>query len=213
VTKLEGVGSKTAPIIIADGAVQWRVKWTCQSGHLLVRVPARARPLVEAGCPGADTAHATKTGAIGLEVTADGSWQLQVEQLVDVPLNEPPLPAMGAPGARAVRTGSFYRMDQVGSGSVTIYRLADGTHALRLDNFFVTANSDLEIQFSSLEAPSSTEQFTKAPRSTSVSSLDVTTGSMNFFVPNGVDPGQYRSVVIWCERLNSAYAAATLRPV
>jgi len=28
-----------------------------------------------------------------------------------------------------------------------------------------------------------------------------------------VDPTQYRSFVIWCEVANSAYSAATLRPV
>jgi hypothetical protein len=33
---------------------------------------------------------------------------------------------------------------------------------------------------------------------------------MNFLVPAGVDPSRYRSVVIWCPLITSAYAAATL---
>lgn len=35
---------------------------------------------------------------------------------------------------------------------------------------------------------------------------------MNFAVPAEVDPAQYRSVVIWCPLIDSAYAAATLVP-
>ena len=214
VTKLEGVGPMTTPTFtIDDDAVQWRAKWTCAAGQLVVRAPSRPRPLIDGRCPGTDVGYGIKTGSTSLEVTAEGPWQLQIQQQVDIPLSEPPLPAMTAPGATAVAAGSFYRIDQVGTGTVTLYRLADDTFALRLDNFFVTANSDLEIQLSPLDAPTSTEQFTKAPRSASISSLDVTTGSLNFAVPDGVNPNQYKSVVIWCERLFSAYAAATLRPV
>ncbi len=212
VTKLEGVGPMTTPsFTIAGEAVQWRARWSCGTGRLVVRAPDRPRPLIDGGCPGPDLAYATKPGAMSLRVEADGPWRLEVEQQVDVPLNEPPLPAMTAPGAVAVATGSFYRIDQVGTGMVTVYRLADGTYALRLDDFFVTANSDLEIQFSPLPAPTSTEQVSKA-RSRTVSALDVTAGSLNFKVPPGLDPTQHKSVVIWCDRLFSAYAAATLRP-
>jgi hypothetical protein len=213
VTKLDGTGSMTAPAFsVSADALQWRVKWTCQSGHILVSAPEQRRPIVDAACPGSDTGYGIQKGSVALQVTATGPWQMVVDQQVDVPLIEPPLPTMTAAGARPVLTGSLYRIDQVGSGTVTVYRLADGSHAIRLDNFFVTANSDLELQFSALDAPRSTKQVTDNPRSPSVASLDVTTGSLNFSVPAGVDPTQYRSFVIWCEVANSAYAAATLRP-
>ena len=209
---LEGVGAATTrPLRIDGGAFQWRLKWSCQSGHLVVQAPGRPRPLVDARCPGNDTAYATQSGNMSLRVKADGPWKLEVEQQLDVPLDEPPLPLMAAPGTAAVATGSFYRVDQVGQGSVTVYRLADNTHALRLDDFYVTPNRDLEIRLSPLPAPRSTDQFTSAP-SALVAMLDVTAGSMNFTVPPGVDPRQYRSVVIWCEQLHTAYAAASLTP-
>ena len=213
VTRLDGTGSMTAPAFsVSADALQWRVKWTCQTGHIVVSAPEQRRPIVDAACPGSDTGYGIQKGNVGLQVTATGPWQMVVDQQVDVPLFEPPLPAMTAPGARPVLTGSLYRIDQVGSGTVTVYRLADGSHAVRLDNFFVTANSDLELQFSPLDAPRSTKQVTDNPRSPSIASLDVTTGSLNFRVPVGVDPTQYRSFVIWCEVANSAYSAATLRP-
>jgi hypothetical protein len=213
VGKLEGTGTMTGPSLAVNAdALQWRVKWTCQSGHLLVRAPQQGRPVVDAACPGTDTGYGIQNGNVSLEVTAGGPWQLQVDQQVDVPLREPPLPAMTAPGARPILSGSLYRIDQVSTGTVTIYRLPDGQYAVRLDDFFVTANSDLELQFSPLEAPHTTKQIADNARSASIASLDVTAGSLNFSVPAGVDPTQYRSFVIWYEVANSAYSAATLRP-
>jgi len=212
VTTLTGVGPMTAPAFdIAGDAVQWRVKWTCQAGHVSVVVPGRSRPVVDANCPGAGTGYATATGSVSLAVAAEGAWELQVDQQVDVPLNEPPLPAMTAPGAVRVSSGTFYRIDQTGTGTVTLYHLADGTYALRLDDFFVTANSELEVKLSALEEPKTSRQFADAP-SALVSPLEVTVGSLNFALPADVDPTQYKSVVIWCRLINSAYSGATLRP-
>ena len=42
---------------------------------------------------------------------------------------------MSAPGAAKVATGDFYRIDQFGNGQVGIYRLPNGSYALRLENF------------------------------------------------------------------------------
>ncbi len=212
VTTLEGVGPMTTEAFAVDaGAIQWRVTPTCQTGRLVVRAPGPAAAVVDAECPKPEIGYGIETGSVALEVSADGPWQLQIEQQVDVPLTEPPLPAMSAPGA-AVVSGSFYRVDQVGMGTVTIYRLPDGSYALRLDDFFVTANVDLELQFSMLEAPQTTEEVRDA-RSGSIASLDVTAGSLNFAVPPDLDPTKFNSLVIWCELTRNAYAAATLQPV
>ena len=212
VSTLDGTGSMpTQSFTIASGAIQWRVKWTCRTGHLLVQPAGASRPIVNSQCPGGDAGYGTQTGQVTLQVTADGPWQLQVEQQVDVPLAEPPLPAMTAPAAEKVATGGFYRIDQFGDGQVTIYRLPNGSYALRLEQFYVTPNTDLEVQLNSLAAPHTTDEVAHAT-SKSVASLDVTAGSMNFTLPPGVNPTQYHSVVIWCERLFSAYAAATLTP-
>ncbi|HEX2048623.1 MAG TPA: DM13 domain-containing protein [Acidimicrobiales bacterium] len=210
-TTLEGSGpTTTTPFNVAEDALQWRVKWTCETGRLLVRVPGQARPVVDAACPGSDVGYGVRKGPVALDVRADGPWTMVVDQQVDVPLHEPPLPVMTAPGTRRVLTGSLYRIDQVGTGTVDFYRLEDGRYALRLDSFFVTANIDLELRLSPLEAPQSTEQYMNAP-SVWVAPLDVTTGSLNFTVPADVDPTRYRSIVVWCPIIDSAYAAATLR--
>lgn len=207
-----GEGSMTTPAFtIVDGALQWRAKWSCESGKLVVEAPRQGPPLVDATCPGSDAGYAIQSGRTSLDVHADGPWQLEIEQQIDVPLHEPPLPAMTAPSTVRVATGSFYDIDQSGRGRVAIYRLADDTYALRLDDFFVTPNVDLEVRLSPLVAPQSTEEYRSAP-SALIARLDVTAGSMNFAVPETIDPTQYRSVVIWCPPVQSAYAAATLAP-
>lgn len=211
VDTFQGVGSMTTPVFTIDeGALQWRAKWSCQSGQLVLDAPAHPQPLVDATCPGTEAGYSVHTGRMSLNIRADGAWQLQIEQQVDVPLNEPPLPAMTA-GAVEVATGRFHNIDQSGRGRVTIYRLADDTYAVRLDDFFVTPNVDLELRLSPLQAPQSTDDYLSAP-SALVAFLDVTAGSMNFAVPPTIDPTQYRSVVIWCPPLDSAYAAASLTP-
>ena len=213
VKTLEGEQPTTSPLTINEDAMQWRVRGVCQSGRLVVTVPGRPKPVLEAPCTGADTpfGYATKAGAINLKVAAEGPWKLHVEQQVDVPLEEAPLPAMSAPGTKAVFKGDFYRMDQTGKGTITVDRLVDGSHALRLDDFFVSANVDLEITFSPLEAPRTTPEF-MGTSWVKAAPLDITAGSLNFNGPADVDPASYKSVVIWCPLINSAYAAATLQP-
>ncbi|MGH9077329.1 MAG: hypothetical protein ACRDY0_07735, partial [Acidimicrobiales bacterium] len=86
------MGQKVPPrFIIGDGALQWRIVWTCGSGHLTVDTSAQARrPLVSASCPGTGIGYGTQTGPIDLSVDSAGAWQLQIDQEVDVPLEEAP---------------------------------------------------------------------------------------------------------------------------
>jgi hypothetical protein len=212
VTTAEGEGSRVLdPLTVGPDAIQWRVNATCEGSSISLRVEGAAKPLATGDCGAPVVGYGTQAGEVQLSVDSDGPWALQVEQQIDLPLVEPPLPAMTAPGATTVATGDFYRLDQREAGTVTIYQLADGSHALRLDEFFVTPNIDLEIHLSPLEAPQSTAEFMAAP-SVEVAPLDVTAGSMNFTVPAEIDPAAYGSVVIWCPLIDSAYAAATLVP-
>lgn len=207
-------GDGTAPDRVAtrigERALQWRVRWTCERGTLEVTRADDPDPIVSGDCDG-DTGpgYATATGDVALQVVADGPWELQVDQQVDVPLVEPPLPEMQDPGAEVVARGTFYDIDQTGRGEVVVYRLPDGQYALRLEDFFVSPNVDLEVRLSPLPAPRTTQEYQSADAAL-VQVLEPTTGSMNLRVPEGVDPTAYASVVIWCPPVLSAYAAASL---
>ena len=207
---LQGSGSAAAPALTIDGgATQWRIRWSCDRGGLLVRMAGRARPLLDRHCPGSGDAYASTTGLVRLQVEATGSWNLEAQQDVDLPLDEP-LPAEATqPGSAVTASGAFYRIDQVGQGRAVVYRLASGANLLRLDDFYVSPNTDLEVRLSPVVAPRSTAEFFNAP-SVRVAPLDITAGSMNLQIPDGIDLSRFRSIVIWCERLHSAYAAASL---
>lgn len=209
VEDLAGDGTASQTVAIDEGALQWRVTWRCERGTFEVRSSADGEPLAEASCPAEDVGYSVETGQLTLDITADGPWELAVEQQVDVPLEEAPLPAMSAADTVQVAAGTFYDIDQTGRGSVAIYRFADGRQALRLEDFFVTQNVDLEIHLSALEAPQTTEEFLRSPAE-EVADLEVTAGSMNFLLPDTVDLEAYQSIVIWCPPLNTAYAAAAL---
>lgn len=211
VGRFRGAGTSAPGLFrISAGAIQWRVSWTCEQGRFTVRTVRAARPLIDEPCAGRGRRELTRLPAGGLQVEAGGPWTARVEQQVDVPLVEPPLAAMRASGTRTVATGSFYRIDQVGRGRLTVYRLASGRYALRLQDFYVSANIDLELRLSPLRRPRTTRRYLSAPARLAAP-LDVTTGSMNFVLPRGVDPRRYRSIVVWCPIITSAYAAATLR--
>ena len=211
VTTLEGSGSTTSKPFTIDGeAVDWRVTSSCDGGRLVVRSPEEARPLVDAECP-QGVGYSDRTGSTRLDVSADGRWSLEVAQRIEIPLVEPPLPEMTAPGASAVGAGSFYKVDRVGAGTVTIYEQADGRYSVRLEDFWVTPKSSLQLRLSAAASPVTTKDYLGAP-SQLLAAMDVTAGSLNYSPPGGVDPADFRSVVVWSPLDNHVYAAARLEP-
>lgn len=211
VTVLTGTGSSTSvPFTIDPAASDWQVTWSCDAGHILVRAPGQRQAVVDANCP-QGVGHGDRGGPTRLEVTADGPWRLEVAQRIDTPLVEPPAPAMTAPGATTVATGSFYKVDKVGAGKVAIYEQADGRYSVRLEHFWVNPKTSLQLRLSTAESPKTSKEYLSA-RSELLAVLDVTAGSVNYSAPVGAEPAGFRSVVIWSPSDNSVYAAARLEP-
>jgi hypothetical protein len=212
---LSGTGNASRSVTIAADSLQWRIDWRCDQGLLSVAVQpsgGRRQTAVQNGaCPGPGAGYAVDSGRFTVTVSASSAWNLVIEQELDRPAADPPLPSMSAPGSAVLATGSFYGIDQQGQGTAHLYRLADGSYALRLEDFYVTPNTDFEIRLSVLAHPTSTPQYVSNP-SVSIAPLPITAGSLNFPIPHGIDPLAYHSVVIWCDRLTSAYAAATMQP-
>ena len=119
-------GSGTPAFSIDENAIQWRVRWTCDSGRFVVRSAAKPEPLIDAPCSGTSSRTLTSKPGPNLRIEAGNDFTARVEQQVDVPLVEPPLPAMSARRhADGRRRARFYRMDQVGRGRMTVYRLGE----------------------------------------------------------------------------------------
>lgn len=207
VTAVEGEGATSVPITIDERAIDWRVSWSCDTGRLRIAARGQARPVVDAACPGG-VGFGHGTGPTELEVTADGPWSVEVAQRIDIPLVEPPLPAMTAPGTEVVAIGTFRKAERVGAGTVTIYEIGNG-YWVRLDDFWVNPNSALQLRLSDAESPDTAERF-RGGRSQLLAALDVTSGSLTYQVPAGVDAEGFRSVVVWSPVDGEVYAAAPL---
>ena len=207
VTSVQGEGATSVPITIDERAIDWRVNWSCDGGRLRIAARDEARPVVDARCPGG-VGFGHGTGPTELEVRADGGWSIEVAQRIDIPLVEPPAPAMTDPETEIVATGTFRKAARVAAGKVTIYEIDDG-YWVRLDDFWVNPKSALQLRLSDEESPETAEEFLGA-RSQLLTSLDVTSGSLNYQAPAGVDAEGFRSVVVWSPADNTVYAAAPL---
>ncbi len=211
VTSFAGRGTVARTVNISKGAIQWRARWRCTSERLSLVIsppPRSGSARAEGDCPGE---HAwVADGRRELRVKGGtGPWRVNVEQEVDTALHELPLPAMEASGTKVLARGDFYKIERKGLGSATLYRLADGRLALRMEGFRTDANTDLLVWLSKARRPRTTKAAFNS-RHRDVAPLKSTLGDQNYLLPRGVDAAKVRSIVIWCEPVQIAYTAATL---
>lgn len=210
VATLSGTGTQDYDVIILPTAIQWRVRWSCETGALRIETtppPRRGGPLVETGCPGRAEAFSIQTGPTHLGVEASGPWRVIVDQQVDTPLAEPPPP--GAASATVLAEGSFYDIERQGRGRALLYRFADDRRILRFEDFEVSQNTDLFVWLSEASSPGTSAEATSAPK-VQIANLKSTVGSQNYELPADIPTERVRSVVIWCEPVAVAYSAAAM---
>lgn len=213
VTTLSGAGpSRTEPFPILPGAIQWRARWQCESGPLRITTvppPRRGTPLVEGACPGKGEGYSIVTGAVRLVIEAAGRWDVTVDQQLDTPLREPPLEGMQS--APVLAQGDFFNVEMEGKGTARLYRLPDGTHALRFEGFEVSNNTDLFLWLSEAPSPRTSAEAVASPHVV-LGNLKSTVGDQNYILPANLPPERVRSIVIWCAPVSIAYIAAVLAP-
>ena len=96
-----------------------------------------------------------------------------------------------------------------GSGRAAIYRLADGSHVLRLEDFSVTNGPDLRVMLAAHPDP----QTSNALHSQAVIELEPlkgNQGNQNYLIPAGVDIAGQGSVVIYCQPFSVIFSVAPL---
>ncbi len=199
---------------ISKNAFQWRVKWSCETGTIRINStppPVPNKPeqmLVDDKCPGHGEGFGRQTGDVRVNVQASGPWKATVEQQVDTPLDEPPLPEMAT--ARVLGKGSFYNVDKTGKGTVTLYQLPDGCRALRIEpGFEVTNDPDLVVWLSAISNPKTSKEMADAPHA-EISALKSTRGSQNYILPDNLPIPEVRSVGLFCVPVPAIYVAAAL---
>lgn len=107
--------------------------------------------------------------------------------------------------------GSFVDADAIhkGSGTATIYQLADGSHVLRFEDFSVTNGPGLHVLLSAHPEPRSSGE-TKDSGYLDLGALKGNQGDQNYAIPAGTDLSAYQSVVIYCYPFNVVFSTATI---
>lgn len=111
-----------------------------------------------------------------------------------------------------VKTGQFRDGDgfHKGSGQVTIYKQADGTYLLRLENFKATNGPDLHVYLSPAADPKSNSEVV-IPGYVDLAVLKGNIGNQNYVIPAEVDLTKQNSVIIWCKAFSVVFSVAPLQ--
>ena len=111
--------------------------------------------------------------------------------------------------AKVLAKGEIHNADKTGSGTATIYELADGKRVLRLTDFAVDNGPDLHVRLFAADDAKNTTSVAKTPH-IELGKLKGNKGDQNYDVPEDVDLGKYKVVSIWCNRFSVNFAAAPL---
>ncbi len=114
--------------------------------------------------------------------------------------------AMPADTPTVLASGTFMDADNFhkGSGTATLYSLADGANVVRLEDFEVTNGPDLHVLLSTSDDPAA-----DLGEYVDLGSLKGNVGNQNYDIPAGVDVSLYRSVIIYCDPFHVLFASAS----
>ena len=107
-------------------------------------------------------------------------------------------------------TGEFVSLDHPARGTARVLDLADGRRFVRLEGFETDNGPDLYVYLSTNPVGGPEGAFDD--RFADLGRLQGNIGDQNYEIPADVDPAAYASVVIWCDRFDSAFGAADLTP-
>jgi hypothetical protein len=131
------------------------------------------------------------------------------------PATAPPSGASPAPapaGPKTLASGELISHEHTTSGTVTLLRLADGSHVVRLTRLDTSNGPDLRVWLTDApvrEGRAGWHVFDDGEY-VSLGRLKGNKGSQNYAVPEGVDVSRFRSVSIWCDRFDVSFGAAPL---
>jgi hypothetical protein len=116
-----------------------------------------------------------------------------------------PEPSVFAPSTHA--RGVFHGADDFhfGEGTASIIETEPGLFTLRFDDFSVRNGPDLYVYLSP-------DPDGYADGALELGTLRATDGAFGYELPNGTDPADFASAVIWCKQFAVLFAVAPLDP-
>jgi hypothetical protein len=106
--------------------------------------------------------------------------------------------------------GEFISRDHGTSGVARVLELADGRRIVRLEGLDTDNGPDLYLYLTA--NPAAGDEGAFDDDHVNLGRLKGNQGDQNYDLPTGTDLTRRATVVIWCDRFNSAFGAADLRP-
>ncbi|MBQ1089999.1 DM13 domain-containing protein [Streptomyces sp. B93] len=121
---------------------------------------------------------------------------------------EPTEPA----GPVVVASGELISHEHATSGTVRLLRLTDGSHVVRLEDLDTSNGPDLRVWLTDAPVKEGVDGWRVFDdgKYESLGKLKGNKGSQNYPLPAGVDPADFSSVSIWCDRFDVSFGAAEL---
>ena len=107
-------------------------------------------------------------------------------------------------------TVTFISRDHGTSGVARVLELADGRRIVRLEGLDTDNGPDLYLYLTA--NPAAGDEGAFDDDHVNLGRLKGNQGDQNYDLPTGTDLTRRATVVIWCDRFNSAFGAADLRP-
>jgi hypothetical protein len=104
--------------------------------------------------------------------------------------------------------GEFVSLDHGTSGAARILELAAGQRIVRLEGLDTDNGPDLYLYLTT--NPASGDEGAFDDEHVNLGRLKGNQGDQNYELPAGTDLARFGTVVIWCDRFNSAFGAADL---
>jgi hypothetical protein len=127
------------------------------------------------------------------------------------PPSTPPSTAPPA-GPTMLAGGELISHEHTTTGSVRLLRLPDGSHIVRLENLDTSNGPDLRVWLTDApvkEGRAGWHVFDDGAY-VSLGKLKGNKGDQNYALPADVDPADFTSVSIWCDRFDVSFGAAEL---
>lgn len=120
------------------------------------------------------------------------------------------LPTSTVPIAEPIELarGMFVSLDHNTTGVVRVLQLADGSRIVRLEGLDTSNGPDLFLYLSTKPANGGVGGFDDD--FVNLGRLKGNQGNQNYNLPANTDYTRFASVVIWCDRFNSAFGASDL---
>jgi hypothetical protein len=106
--------------------------------------------------------------------------------------------------------GDFISRDHGTSGVARVLELADGQRIVRLEGLDTDNGPDLYLYLTA--SPAAGDEAAFDDDHVNLGRLKGNQGDQNYELPAGTDLTRHATVVIWCDRFNSAFGAADLQP-